>query len=110
MAQFHISEYNAIHRVNVGDDPAIGDGEAQVVKEPSITKQAFAFTSSTQSAAFNDSTRVIRISNATDAICFFEVGVNPTATEDSTPLGSNASVEYFGVNPGDKIAVYDGTT
>jgi len=110
VAQFHISEYNAIHRVNVGDDPAVGDGEAQVVKEPSITTQAFAFTSSAQSAEFSASTRVIRITNATDAICYWKVGVNPTATADSAPLGANASVEYFGVNPGDKIAVYDGTT
>jgi hypothetical protein len=110
VAKFHISEYNAIHRINVGDDPAVGDGEAQVVKEPSITTQAFAFAASTQSNAFNDQTRVIRITNATAAICYWKVGSNPTATADSAPLGANATVEYFGVNPGDKIAVYDGTT
>ncbi|GAG78221.1 unnamed protein product, partial [marine sediment metagenome] len=64
----------------------------------------------TQSDAFSSTTKLVRLCNATDAICYFEVGADPTATADSTPLGANGATEYFGVTPGHKIAVYDGTT
>ena len=107
MAQFHISEYNAILRTNVGDDPVIGDGEAQAVKEPSIATQAIAFTTATPSAAFNPLTRIVRVT--TDTQCYIAFGASPTATANSMLLPA-FGVEYFGVNPGDKISVYDGTT
>ena len=107
MAILHISEYNAIHRTNVGDDPPSGDGIAQTIKEPSITTQAIPFTSATSSAAFNDSTRLVRV--ASDTQCYIVFGAAPTATANSMLFPSHG-VEYFGVNPGDKISVYDGTT
>ena len=117
MAKFHISEYNGIlTRDYLGSAPVEGNlgkeeiGIAQAVKEPSITKQAFAFAASTQSSSFSPTTKLVRLSNATNAICYYEIGPNPTATADSSPLGANATVEYIGVDPGDKIAVYDGTS
>ena len=61
MGILHISEYNAIHKTNVGDDPVSGDGVAQTVKEPSITTQAITFSTVASSAAFNDSTRLVRV-------------------------------------------------
>lgn len=115
--QFHISEYNGSQsraysgaapvEDNIGKDEV---GVPQVAKEPAITKQAFTFAASTQSDAFSATTKLVRLCNATDAICYWEIGANPTATADSSPLGANASVEYFGVVPGDKVAVCDGTT
>ena len=103
----HISEYNAIHKTNVGDDPAIGDGVAQTIKEPSVTTQAKDFTTATQSDAFNSSTRIIRV--ASNTLCYIAFGANPTATATSMLLPA-FGVEYFGVNGGDKISVYDGTS
>lgn len=107
MAVLHISEYNAILKTNVGDDPVSGDGTAQTVKEPSITTQAIAFDAATSSAAFNPLTRIVRI--ATDTQCYIVFGSSPIATANSMLL-PEFGVEYFGVNPGDKISVYDGTT
>lgn len=107
MAVLHISEYNAIHKTNVGDDPVSGDGVAQTIKEPSITTQAISFTSAESSAAFNDSTRIVRL--VSDTQCYIVFGAAPTATANSMLLPA-LGVEYFGVNPGDKISVYDGTT
>lgn len=107
MAKLHISEYNAIHKTNVGDDPVSGDAIAQAVKEPSIATQAITFTSAESSAEFNDSTRIVRI--VSDAQCYVAFGASPTATANSMLMPA-FGVEYFGVNPGDKISVYDGTT
>ena len=107
MAVLHISEYNAILKTNVGDDPVSGDGTAQAVKEPSITTQAVSFAAATASAAFNPLTRIVRV--VSDTQCYIVFGAAPTATANSMLLPA-FGVEYFGVNPGDKISVYDGTT
>lgn len=61
---------------------------------------------SVQSAAFNANTTYIRL--ATTTACRFLVGRNPTALATSAYLPANA-VEYFGVNPGDKVAVIQDT-
>lgn len=57
--------------------------------------------SSNQSAAFGETTGMIRLSPTTD--CFVAFGANPTATNASLFLPAG-SVEYFGVSPGEKIA------
>jgi orotate phosphoribosyltransferase len=44
----------------------------------------------------------------TDAICSIAYGANPTATINSFRMNANTT-EYFGVNPGDKIAVISNT-
>ena len=107
MAKFHISEYNAISRTNAGDNPAIGDSIAQIVKEPALAEQAITFTTVEVSSAFSASTRVIRVS--WDTACHILIGANPTATANSKFMPV-AGIEYFEVNGGDKLSVYDGVS
>jgi hypothetical protein len=58
--------------------------------------------SSTQSAAFGDATRFIRVSS--DLAIGVELGVNPTATAASFRIAANESV-VFEVQGGHKLAV-----
>ena len=105
MGLLHISEYNAILRTNVGEDPVSGDGVAQAVKEPAIDTQAIPFSTVASSVAFNDSTRIVRV--ASDTQCYIKFGSNPTAVTADSMLIPAFGVEYFGVNPGDKISVIE---
>ena len=105
MAILHISEYNAIHSTNVGDNPVSGDGVAQTVKEPSIATQAITFSTIASSAAFNDATRIIRV--VSDGQCYIKFGSNPAAVTAVSMLMPAFGVEYFGVDPGDKISVIE---
>ena len=76
------------------------------VSRPNST-QAVTYTTSTQSAAFGSSTRMIRVIADTDVYLAF--GANPTATANDIRVPAN-QVEYFGVNPGEKVACYDGSS
>lgn len=80
-----------------------------VAIEPAITTQEVTYTSSTQSAAFNASTRFVRI--VCDAKAHYVFGGNPTATATAPYLATD-SAEYFGVARGSalEVAFYDGTT
>ncbi|MBP9714802.1 MAG: hypothetical protein KBD60_14140, partial [Sterolibacterium sp.] len=77
-------------------------------QEPSITEQTPVVIGggSLQSAAFNGATRVVRLH--TDAICSVAFGANPTATANTKRMAAN-STEYFGVEPGHKVAVITNT-
>lgn len=78
-----------------------------VVQMPPVASQTVAIGgSSVQSAAFNDSTKMICVH--TDAICSVEFGASPTATTNSRRLAAN-STEYFQVTYGQKIAVITNT-
>jgi hypothetical protein len=99
MAKLYISEYSAV-RVSEG-------GLAQVGKEPAIEQTPVTFTSATLSAAFGDDTRIVRLVADADAWLLF--GDSPVATANSKFLPANV-IEYFGVNAGQKVSVYDGTT
>ena len=79
---------------------------AQVMK-PAAT-QAVTFAASTQSTAFDAATRLVRIIADADVFCLF--GANPTATATNAIKIPANTVEYFEVNPGDKVACYDGTS
>ena len=57
---------------------------------------------SLQSAAFNANTVLIRVH--CDAVCSVLIGANPTALTTSARMAANQT-EYFGVQPGTKIAV-----
>ena len=57
---------------------------------------------SLQSAAFAATTRFVRIH--ADSICSVAFGINPTATANSARMAANES-DYFGVAPGQKVAV-----
>jgi hypothetical protein len=97
MAKLYISEYAEAPIGYNGQMLAAG-------KEPSVTEQTPVVigAGSLQSAAFNAKTKFVRIH--TDAICSVAFGTSPTATANSKRLAAN-STEYFGVTPGDKLAV-----
>ena len=75
--------------------------------EPSLVVQKIAITAgSVQSAAFNARTTFVSVH--TDAICSVAFGPNPTASAASSRLPLDGT-QYFGVVPGDKIAVITNT-
>lgn len=75
----------------------------QVGAEPRLANQTVSIGgSTTQSSAFNTNTTMIRVH--TDAICSIDIGSNPTATAAKSRLAANQT-EYFGVIPGQKLAV-----
>jgi hypothetical protein len=67
--------------------------------------QAITLGASTQSTAMKYATRLVRLYAV--AACHVAIGDNPTATTSSLPLGEGQT-EYFGVEPGQKIAVIAG--
>jgi len=106
MASLYVTEYQGVGQV----DPDSTDGNtsfkvtAQAPKGPSLAEQKITISGvTTQSAAFNRLTRLIRVH--TDVVCSVAVGgANPSATTSSARLAANQT-EYFSVDPGDKIAV-----
>ena len=96
MATLYVTEF-------ASSAAATGDG-AQVANTPKVAQNNVTIGgSTTQSAAFGASTRVVRVSP--DAICSVEIGgANPVATAASSRMAAD-SVEYYFVKPGDKLAV-----
>ena len=87
---------------------SVGSGKyGMPVMGPSFSSQLFSYTTSTASAAFAADTNIVRI--ISDADVFLEFGAAPTALATAIKLPAN-TVEYFAVNPGDKVAAYDGTS
>lgn len=79
----------------------------QIGAEPAIAEQHFTVSgTSAQSAAFNANTRFVRIH--TDGIVSLLFGANPTAVTTAKRLAANQT-EFFGVNPGDKVAAITNT-
>lgn len=68
--------------------------DANSAQEPSVANQAFTFSTTTQSNAFNARTRMVRVH--TDTICSIEFGRNPTATTSTRRMAAGAT-EYFSV-------------
>lgn len=97
MAKLYISEYAGVSRMS----GRIGD-EAPVGQEVSVDQTVAIGGASAQSAAFGEKTRLVLLS--TDAICSVAFGTDPIATADHKRLPANF-VGYFGVQPGDKVAV-----
>jgi hypothetical protein len=101
MATLYVSEYKQI--ATVQNQQNYAPVPAQAAQEPSLVDQTVAISgSSTQSAAFNNQTTLIRVH--TDAICSIAIAANPTATTSTKRLAANTT-EYFGVNGTQKIAV-----
>jgi hypothetical protein len=100
MAFIYISEYS--------DEGMDAKGRIMpCAKEPAIANQRVAVgLSSTQSAALNANTTLVRIN--TDVDCCVLFGLNPTATTSSRRMAGNQT-EYFAVqqNSGLKIAVIE---
>lgn len=103
MAKLYIREYSQVEVV--GAEPV--NVVAQIAQEPGTDQTPVVIGGgSLQSVAFAASTRLVRIH--TDAICSVLFGPNPTATVNSARLAADQT-EYFGVNPGDKVAVISNT-
>jgi len=96
MAKLFITEFQFLENAN-----DIG-GVPQAARLPGTTQVVTYTTASVQSNAFAATTRFVRL--ASDAPCCLAYGSNPTATTSGMRLPSEA-VEYFGVTPGDKLAV-----
>lgn len=99
MARLFISEY-ATFAVDPNTGQAVG-------KEPSFDQSPVTIgASSAPSNAFQPATKLVRLH--TDSICsvlFFTPGPNaPVATANNKRMAANQT-EYFGVNPGDAVAV-----
>lgn len=103
MATLYVTEYADIGK--------LGFGPIQIPKNPKLaTNNVAIIGSTTQSAAFNAGTGIIRVH--TDAICSVEIGgTNPVATNGATGSARMAAnqTEYHAVNPGDKLAVISNT-
>lgn len=78
-----------------------------VGREPSLQNIQVAITgTSTQSAAISDRAKLARLH--CDVACRIAIGTNPTASA-TTQRMSAGQTEYFGVAPGDKVAVISTT-
>ena len=100
MATLHIAEFTAMPKDANGNVLQIG-------KMPPATTQVVTYTSSTQSSAFGAETKFIRVIASAAAHLVF--GANPTATA-TAPWVAASTAEFFAVVPGQKVAVYDGST
>lgn len=99
MATLYIAEY--------GVTKGIGGLVAPIVACPPLAEQTVAIGgASVQSSAFTSNTNIIRVH--TDAICSVLIDTDPTVTAVKSRMAANQT-EYFGVRPGDKIAVITNT-
>lgn len=99
MATLYISEFTTLAtHVQTG---------TQIAQMPPVAEQTRSISGSTaQSSAFNIATRFVQLH--TDAICSISIGSNPTATTSTMRLPADTII-YFGVTPGDKVAVITNT-
>ena len=104
MAKLYITEYSGV--VSASGIPGRSDEGLPVALEPG-SDQVVTYTTSTASTAFDDDTNYIRV--ISDSVAHISFGASPSATVNSKFIPANAA-EYFGVQPGDKIAAYDGSS
>lgn len=103
MATAWVTEYADAARVF----PNAGGAVIPAGQEPALTVQSVTYTTATESAAFNSRTRMVRVYTSADARVAF--GDAPVAVAGSTPVTGKVA-EFFGVAPGQKISIYDGTS
>lgn len=95
MASLRITEFG-------GTMMEIG-GRASAPLWPALAHQNVTIGAETDSAAFNASTRLIRVQ--AEALCCISIGPGTqTATTDMCRMTAGMT-EYFGVSPGDKVSV-----
>ena len=95
MAKLYITEFS-------GMPIDLNLASVQLAKLPGLADQVVTYSGSTQSTAFAAGTRFIRVH--TDSDCHIQVGSDPVASVGNAKLIAGQT-EYFGVNPGDKLAV-----
>ena len=99
MAVLYITEYQ---RLAAAQGAQVAAGQ-----EPSVAEQNVAIgAGSLASAAFNARTNFVRLHS--DAICSVAFGAAPTAVATAKRMAANQT-EFFGVNPGQKVAVITNT-
>jgi hypothetical protein len=101
MSKLWIREHRFLGVAPIFGEPTRAPCGVFVGQEPGID-QAFTFSTSTQSAAFADTTRFICI--VADVSYHYVVGDDPTATTDAFLIPALLPV-YVGVEPGQKLAV-----
>jgi len=74
---------------------------------PGASQRVAVGAASVQSTVLGPQTGLVRVCASTD--CNIAFGINPVATATSLYLPAGA-IEYFGVNPGEKIAVIQVST
>ena len=99
MAKLYITEFTDLGRNFSGLAMAAPSA-------PPVASQAVTFTTTTQSAAFNDATKLIMVQ--ADAVCSIEIGSDPTATTNSMRMAAGET-RFYGVTPGHKIAAVTNT-
>lgn len=101
MATLYVEEYEM--SASVGSITGQARVTAQAGQEPSLASQIVTIAgSSTQSGPFTSRTTFVRLH--TDSICSVAFGVNPTAVTTQKRMIAGQT-EYFGVRPGDMVAV-----
>jgi hypothetical protein len=101
MVKLYVTEYAYLQQDENGRVMNVPQEPAAVEQTPITISGA-----SAQSAAFGAKTRIVRVH--TDAICSIVFGDNPTATTNHKRLAADQT-EYFGVAPGQKLAVIANT-
>ncbi len=96
-----ISEYQYLVRDNAGVS-------VPVAEEPAVATQTVTYTTTTNSAAFNASTKFVRI--ICDAKAHFEFGTSAPTVTAADPYLAADTAEYFGVINGDLVGFYDGSS
>lgn len=100
MGNLSITEYGGLVKTSGGIEP--------VAKEPALARQNISYGASAASAAFGSNTKLVRL--CSDSLGFLNFDTTaPTADGGDTRLPANA-IEYISVNPGDFLAIYDGTS
>jgi uncharacterized membrane protein YjgN (DUF898 family) len=101
MATVYITEYAGVGRSQVGGS------YMSVAVTPAVANQTVAIGANTQSSAFSTTTTLIRVH--ADSVCSIAIGgTNPAATTAIARFAAGQT-EYFGVTPGDKLAVISNT-
>jgi hypothetical protein len=100
MATIYVTEFTSLGSAQ--------GGAAQIASRPAVARQSMAITgaSTTLAAPFGTQTRFIRVH--TDAICSIAVSKTPTAVTTYDRMNAG-DTEYFGVVPGDILAVIANT-
>ena len=96
------TEFSGLGRLNVFGDVDAPKGAMQAAQNPLVSNSITLSGSNQQSAAFNASTRLVRVVATVAAYVAF--GSNPDATASPRVYMAAGSTDYFAVEPGQKIA------
>lgn len=102
MPLLFISEYGEMGQIQSSKSDIAAPREPALVVQTPVAIGG----GSVQSAVFGETTRFVRVH--TDAICSVKFGASPTATTSDARMAAN-STEYFGVVPGQRLAVIANT-